>query len=579
MARNGGESKMIYGILLVAALVEADPAVEYHFPPTTVEAAAKAPVLAAKADTSFLVRRWDRAMPQYEELVAANPTVGLYWHRLGMSALNAGEFHAAIPAFMRANELGAYQWHPLRTVYRGESAWGLAAAHARLGNRDEAVRWTRVSLGQGLRDIQSFHDGPFEKMVEDPEFRKLVWKVDTKDLSRDEGLRLDLRYLLHEIKRIHFAPFRVTSEAEIDSLASQLHDDIPKLDDDQVFVRMMAIVRRFGDGHTQLGRNARPSRLPLWFFRYPEGLYITGALEPQADLVGARVVKIGDRTTEEAIRLAEEIASRDNPMTVISFTPMLLGSTRILRGLGITSGEGPISIEVEDAAGRARRLELAPVERRVHDEEWVRQVPACHDPQPLSERQRSKTYWFETLAAERMIYCQINGIRDDASDPFRNFCARLFEAVERPEIDALVIDLRHNGGGDTFNNVPLVEGLIRSQKLQHPGRLFVVIGRLTFSAAQNTTDELERRTKAILVGEPSGSSPNFIGESLRIPLPYTGWGVSASDLWWQHSMAMDYRVWTNPQLYAPPTAAAFRAHRDVAMETIVRYRADLPVKQ
>jgi tetratricopeptide (TPR) repeat protein len=567
------------GVLLVVALVAGDPVVEHYFPQVEIEASAKSPALAAKADTSFMVRRWDRALPLYEELVAANPTVGFYWHRLGASALNAGQYEKALGPLERANALGAYQWHPLRMVYHGESAWALAAAHARLDHRDEAIGWTRESLRQGLRDIRRFHEPHFEKLLEDAEYRQLVWKVDAKDLPRDEGLRLDLKFLLHEIKRIHYAPFRATSEQEIDALAAQLHDDIPKHSDDQVYVRMMAIVRRFGDGHTQLGRSSRPSRLPVWFFRYPEGLYITAALQEQADLVGSKVIKIGDCTAEEAIRLAEDIASRDNPMTVISFTPMLLGGTRILRGLGITASDGPVPLEIEDVKGNTRRVELAPVERRIKDEEWIHSIAGHESPPPLTLSQRAKMYWFEPQTDERMIFCQINGIGDDPSNPFRNFCKRLFDAVEQPEIDTLVIDMRHNGGGDTFINVPLIEGIIRSAKLQEPNRLFVVIGRLTFSAAQNTTDELERRTKAILVGEPTGSSPNFIGESLRIPLLYTGWAVSASDLWWQHSMSMDYRVWTHPQLYAPPTAAAFRAHRDVALETILKYRAELPAKK
>ena len=133
--------------------------------------------------------------------------------------------------------------------------------------------------------------------------------------------------------------------------------------------------------------------------------------------------------------------------------------------------------------------------------------------------------------------------------------------------------MRYNGGGNTFVNPPLIEGIIRSDKLQTPGRLFVIIGRGTFSAAQNTTSELERRTQAILVGEPTGSNPNFIGESIRIPFPYSGWAASLSDLWWQHSMAMDYRVWTHPELYAPPTGSTLRAHRDPAMEAIAAYRA------
>jgi hypothetical protein len=181
-------------------------------------------------------------------------------------------------------------------------------------------------------------------------------------------------------------------------------------------------------------------------------------------------------------------------------------------------------------------------------------------------------YWFEVLPEQKLVYFQMNGVGNDTSERFDKFCKRLFEAVDKPEIDALVIDMRYNGGGDTFTNVPLIEGLISSQKLKQPGKLFLIIGRRTFSAAQNTTSEIERRTGAILVGEPTGSNPNFIGESIRVIFPYSGWGASISDLWWQHSMSMDYRVWTHPQLYAPPTAAALRAQRDEAMEMIARYR-------
>jgi hypothetical protein len=117
-------------------------------------------------------------------------------------------------------------------------------------------------------------------------------------------------------------------------------------------------------------------------------------------------------------------------------------------------------------------------------------------------------------------------------------------------------------------NPPLIEGLIRSAKFRRPGNLFVIIGRGTFSAALNTSDELERRTTAILVGEPTSSPPNFVGESVQVVLPYTKWPVSISDLWWQTSLPMDYRVWLAPQIYAPPSAELFRTHRDPAREAI-----------
>ena len=130
-----------------------------------------------------------------------------------------------------------------------------------------------------------------------------------------------------------------------------------------------------------------------------------------------------------------------------------------------------------------------------------------------------KIYWFEVLSDKRAVYCQINGIGTDNNTTIAQFLQQLFDAVEQPEVETLIIDMRHNGGGDTFTNPPLIEGIVRSENCKKKEALFVIIGRNTFSAAQNTVSELERRTKAILVGEPTGSRPNFIGESLRFPCP------------------------------------------------------------
>jgi hypothetical protein len=47
---------------------------------------------------------------------------------------------------------------------------------------------------------------------------------------------------------------------------------------------------------------------------------------------------------------------------------------------------------------------------------------------------------------------------------------------------------------------------------------------------------------------------------------------SISDLYWQNSVAMDYRVWIAPQIYAPPSFELFKANRDPAMEAITAYR-------
>ena len=104
----------------------------------------------------------------------------------------------------------------------------------------------------------------------------------------------------------------------------------------------------------------------------------------------------------------------------------------------------------------------------------------------------------------------------------------------------------------------------------------MIIGRGTFSAAQNCTTDIEMHTKAIFAGEPSGSSPNFIGESIPFALPYSKMTGTVSDLYWVRSWPMDYRPWIAPQLYAPPTFALFKENRDPALEAILAYPKTTP---
>jgi len=138
-------------------------------------------------------------------------------------------------------------------------------------------------------------------------------------------------------------------------------------------------------------------------------------------------------------------------------------------------------------------------------------------------------------------------------------------------VEKLVIDLRWNNGGNTALAPPLIHGLIRNDKINQRGKLFVIIGRRTFSAAQNTSTYLERHTNAIFVGEPSGASPNFVGEEDFVTLPYSQVPMNVSDLYWQSSWPRDQRTWIGPEIYVPPTFEAYRSNRDLALEAVMAY--------
>src|SRR5262249_31350514 len=142
-----------------------------------------------------------------------------------------------------------------------------------------------------------------------------------------------------------------------------------------------------------------------------------------------------------------------------------------------------------------------------------------------------------------------NSVRDDEKESLAAFSDRVFQFVNENAVEKLVIDMRWNNGGNTMLLKPLVQGLIRNDKVNRRGHLFVIIGRRTFSAAQNASTLFERYTNAIFVGEPTGSNPNFVGEEHPFTLPFSKLIINVSNLYWESSYPFDRRTWIAPTIY------------------------------
>ena len=154
-----------------------------------------------------------------------------------------------------------------------------------------------------------------------------------------------------------------------------------------------------------------------------------------------------------------------------------------------------------------------------------------------------------------------------------------FRFVTEDEFDAAVRTLRD--AIPTYHDVQMFvefQKLIRliGSPVNRRGALFVIIGRRTFSAAQNAATMIEQHTNAIFVGEPTGSSPNSIGEESPIQLPFSKIWLNVSDLFWQTSWPTESRTWIAPLIWTPPTFAAYLENRDMALEAILHHLEYLP---
>ena len=77
---------------------------------------------------------------------------------------------------------------------------------------------------------------------------------------------------------------------------------------------------------------------------------------------------------------------------------------------------------------------------------------------------------------------------------------RVFKEAKARSVERVILDLRLNGGGNNELNRPIWHALIRSERLNQKGKLWVLIGPQTFSAAMNCVDDLEMNTNALFAG-------------------------------------------------------------------------------
>jgi tetratricopeptide (TPR) repeat protein len=384
----------------------------------------------------------------------------------------------------------------------------------------------------------------------------------------------DVRFLGDELAKRHRNAFHRLKQADYEAAVKQLYDRVPQLTEDEIIVGMMKIVAMVKDGHTNIVARPyfRSGIFPVKFYMFSDGLFIQKAAPEYAEIVGARVLKIGNLSAEEAFKTVGQAAFADNEMGVKNMTPVWLAVPEILAGFKVIDDKQKLNLTVE-VGGKQKSVEIRPTGNLENlfapPSNWIDAAPQAN--QALYLKDPENTYWFEYLKDRKTVYVQHNGIADKQDEPVADFYKRVLAFVDANPVETFVMDIRFNGGGNNFLNRAVVIDLIKS-KINRRGKFFVITGRGTFSAAQNLTNLLERYTEAIFVGEPTAAHPNHYGDNRPFTLPNSKLTVRASTLWWQDLDPRDERFWTAPEIAAETSSEDYRRNFDPAMDAILNYK-------
>jgi len=331
--------------------------------------------------------------------------------------------------------------------------------------------------------------------------------------------------------------------------------------------------------------------LPVNFETLSDSLYIVAADSAYADLVGARILGIGGKRVEAALPILDSLASVDNKFGVYRARARNLRWPQVSAALGLAPNDSTAQFLVQTLGGVRKSVIIRARSNRYADfsggppgytliagaPNWVTVDSLTRDaPLPLSRRDLRSPHWFTYLPETRTVYFAFNSVVNDSRESLAQFATRLLRFVDSARADRLIVDLRANNGGNSRLLLPLTDGIAAS-RVNRPGGLYVLIGPYTYSAAMNAAALLERHTQATLVGEPTPSSPNWVGESNNFYLPNSRVTLSVSDLYWQTSWPFDRRKWIAPSVYLPPTLAMRRARRDTALEAVLAAPLPSPI--
>jgi tetratricopeptide (TPR) repeat protein len=399
----------------------------------------------------------------------------------------------------------------------------------------------------------------------------------------------DLRFLSAELTKRHSNLFHTLTRERFDEMVRSLESRIETLPAHAITIEMARITAAIGELHTGIALHRQRGALlaafhafPVRFQLFEDGLFVQAADATHREIVGARVVSIGQLSWEEAYRRTSGLVLADNEMGQAKFAPIYLSVAEALSTLGVTADAATLLLVVERPDGQrlTRNIPAAPLPTLLPllnpeaDPGGLPGVASARDGAarevPLWLQQAGDRYWFRFLENTRTAYVRIDVMRDRQDESMSAFFRRVLSEIARRSTERLVVEIRRNNGGDNLA-LPLIEGLLARLALNQPGKILVLIGRGTVSSGQNLATLLERYTHAVFIGEPTAQRPNHYGVMFRFELPNSRISVTHSRYQLIDADADDVRAWLTPDVRVGMTSRDYAANRDPVFEAAMAY--------
>jgi hypothetical protein len=339
----------------------------------------------------------------------------------------------------------------------------------------------------------------------------------------------DIDFLKKELPAKHlnlfFSMLKEEYSARLDSVTAHLSE----LNDFEVAIKLTQVVAKAGDSHTavEFWRLADKSRnLPIQVYWFSNGIFIIQTTKDHEKILGTRLVKINEFSINQVIDSLATLITLENQALLKNKVPSLLPVVQLLKCFKFAKNDTiSLGLETSEGTGFSYKLPVGKMGLR-------NSISVKTDTIPLYFQNQNVFFSERYIEKDKIYYLQYNKCwskeleeqHDDkvANLPsFKEFENNVFTTLinKNKPVEKLIFDMRFNGGGNSNQGTEFITKLAKFTKINENGKLYVVIGRKTFSSAIINTINFKQYTKAILIGEETGGKPNHYGEVKNFRLP------------------------------------------------------------
>jgi hypothetical protein len=355
--------------------------------------------------------------------------------------------------------------------------------------------------------------------------------VNLSEKTRYEKWMEDIVYFEKEFLN-NAKTYSKESKASCKVILTNLKTKVHNLSDIQIRLELSKCVVMANNAHTTLPL-PRMDKIPLRFYRFADGLYITKTDSTSSKYLGSKVLKINSIEVDKVEKRLFPYLSGIERWKKYK-TLNLITAPEILHGIGISKKDsltlsllkGNDTLEVSFGAKNIEKdrywfeawANLYPINTKNNNWKFVKNNT---ENLPLYLKNAEEGVSYKFIDTEKIAYFNINSFWEKCPD-FKGKINNFLNILKTKTDYNVVIDLRFYTGGDYGFATKLATDppkIINADK-----KIYLITSNKTYSAGIVTAARIKyyAKDKIVIVGEEVGDRLKFWAEGVARKLPNSG---------------------------------------------------------